>query len=310
MKTHLRLLFGVVGLGTFGLVAVPGAAGRGLQMLVVAEQTDPKSAVEPPKTDHPADYVAFDAGYVEAGDPIANEKPPASSTIAEALRHTLAEQGYQPAAAGHPQILFVYHWGLLNRDSHAIRNGATIDPNLHARLALLTTTKQDGEIENYLLDQRQLGRANPAFRIPGFLSIQDRDLLHLTNDDSYFIVLSAYDYASVSHREAKLLWRVKMSTRSAGVSMADALPTLLQGGAPLFGRNLDRLQYIKAPLLTGNLADSTGAGTQGFSPPSGAVGPLDENFLRDLMKREHAEFSGTRLGDLAPYAPRLSTSTL
>ena len=147
MKTHLRLLFGVVGLGTFGLVAVPGAAGRGLQMLVVAEQTDPKSAVKPPKTDHPADYVAFDAGYVEAGDPIANEKPPASSTIAEALRHTLAEQGYQPAAAGHPQILFVYHWGLLNRDSHAIRNGATIDPNLHARLALLTTTKQDGEID-------------------------------------------------------------------------------------------------------------------------------------------------------------------
>jgi len=310
MKTNLHLFAGFFALGAFGLAAVPGAAGRSIQMIVVAEQTDPISAQVLPKPDRPADYAAFDAGYVEAGDPIANEKPPAPAAMAEALRNTLAAQGYQPAAAGQPQILFVYSWGLLNRDSHAIRNGATIDPNLHARLALLTTTRQDAEIENYLLDRRLLGRTNPAFRVPGFLDIQNRDILDLTRDDSYFFVLSAYDYASVSRREAKLLWRVKMSARSAGVAMTDALPALLQGGAPYFGRDLNKLQFVKAPLMAGNPAGAGIAGAQKFSPPSGQAGPLDENYLRELMKREHSEFSGAHAGDLAAYAPRLSPSNL
>ena len=260
-----------------------------------------------PRPEHPADYVAFDAGYVEAGDPIANEKPPASSAMADALRNTLAAQGYQATAAGPPQILFVYHWGLLNRDSHAIRNGLSIDPNLHARLALLTTTRQDGEIENFLLDHRLMGQTNPAFRTPGFLEFQYRDILDLTHADSYFVVLSAYDYASIGRREARLLWRVKMSTRSAGAAMADALPALLQGGAPYFGRDLNKLQTVAAPLIAGNRA---APGAQQFSPPSGMVGSLDENFLRELMKREHTEFSGARAGDLAAYAPRLSASSL
>ncbi len=304
MKTRLQLF---VALGAFGLAAVPGAAGRNLQMIVVAEQADPKAAPVLPRPEHPADYVVFDAGYIEAGDPIANEKPPASSAMADALRNTLAAQGYQPAATGQPQLLFVYHWGLLNRDSHAIRNGLTIDPNLHARLALLTTTRQDGEIENFLLDHRLMGRTNPAFRTPGFLEFQYRDILDLTHDDSYFVVLSAYDYASIGRREARLLWRVKMSTRSAGAAMADALPALLRGGAPYFGRDLNKLQTVAAPLIAGNRA---APGAQQFSPPSGMVGSLDENFLRELMKREHTEFSGARAGDLAAYAPRLSTSSL
>jgi hypothetical protein len=202
MKTPIRFFFGFVALGAFGLAAVPGVAARNLQMIVIAEQADPKAAPALPGSDHPTAYVAFDAGYVEAGDPIANEKPPAASAMAKALRQTLAAQGFQPATTGQPQILLVYHWGLLNRDSHAIRNGPTIDPNLHARLALLTTTRQDGEIENFLLDHRLMGRTNPAFRTPGFLEFQYRDILDLTHDDSYFVVLSAYDYASVSRREA------------------------------------------------------------------------------------------------------------
>jgi hypothetical protein len=307
MKTHPHIFFVLVALGTFGLAAVPVAAGRNLQMIIVAEQTEPKSAPVPPRPDHPTDYVVFDAGYIEAGDPIANEKPPASTAMADALRNALAAQGYQAAAAGQPQILFVYHWGLLNRDSHAIRNGLSIDPNLHARLALLTTTRQDGEIENFLLDHRLMGQTNPVFRTPGFLEFQYRDVLDLSHDDSYFVVLSAYDYASVSRREARLLWRVKMSTRSAGAAMADALPTLLRGGAPYFGRDLNRLQTVAAPLIAGNPA---APGAQQFSPPAGVVGTLDENFLRELMKREHTEFSGARAGDVGAYAPRLSASNL
>jgi hypothetical protein len=310
MKTPLYLLSGFVALGAFGLAIVPGAAGRNLQMIVVAEQTDQKTAPDLPKPDHPAFYVAFDAGYIEAGDPIANEKPPASSAMAEALRNTLAARGYQPAATGQPQILFVYHWGLLNRDSHAIRNGNTIDPNLHARLALLTTTKQDRDIESQLLDRRLLGRTNRELGMPTFVNFHYREIMELTHDDSYFVVLSAYDCASVSRQEARLLWQVKMSTRSAGVAMADALPTLLQGGAAYFGRDLDGFRNITAPLIAGNQTESGTAGAQDFSPPSGVAGPLDQSYLRELMKRAHAEFSGAHAGDLVAYAPRLAPPNL
>lgn len=275
-------------------------------MIVVAEQTDPKTAAELSNPEHPASYVAFDAGYVEAGDPIANTMPPTSAAMAEAVRTALATRGYRPALSGEPQILFVYHWGLLNRDSHAIRNGNTIDPNLHARLALLTTAKQDAEIESLLLDHQLLGHTNRALGMPTFMNFHQRDIMQLSNDDSSFVVLSAYDYASVARREARLLWRVKLSTRSAGTAMADALPTLLQGGAPYFGRDLGDLQYVTTPLVSGNRTGADLAGAQNFSPPSGTVGPLDDGYLRELMKREHAEFSGTRVGDLADYAPLLS----
>lgn len=310
MKTTLSLFASFAALGALGLAAVPGAAGRDLQMIVVAEQTDQKTALDLPKPDLPTFYVAFDAGYVEAGDPIANEKPPASSAMAEALRNTLAAQGYQPAATEQPQLLFVYHWGLLNRDSHAIRNGNTIDPNLHARLALLTTAKQDSDIETQLLDQRLLGHTNREIGMPTFVNFHYRDIMELTHDDSYFFVLSAYDYASVSHREARLLWQVKISTRSAGVAMAEALPTLLQGSAAYFGRNLDGFKNITAPLVAGIQVGSGTAGALDFSPPSGVARSLDQGYLRELMKREHGEFSGARAGDLAAYAPRLSPPSL
>ena len=307
MKTRSSLFVSFLTFVALGLASVPRAAGRDLQMFVVAEQTDPKTAPALPSPEHPANYVAFDAGYVEAGDPIANEKPPAASATAEALRKTLAAQGYQPATTGLPQVLLVYHWGLLNRDSLAIRNGNTIEPNLHARLALLTTAQQDSEIESLLLDRRLVGRTDRELGMPTFLNFHYRDIMQLTHEDSYFVVLSAYDYASVSRREATLLWRAKMSTRSAGVAMADALPALLQGGAPYFGRNLGDLQNVTTPLVSGSPA---APGAQQFSPPSGRAGPLDENYLRELMKKEHTEFSGARAGDLANYAPRLSSSDL
>jgi hypothetical protein len=92
--------------------------------------------------------------------------------------------------------------------------------------------------------------------------------------------------------------------------MADALPTLLQGGAPFFGRDLDKLKSVRAPLMAGSPAGTGIAGAQKFSPPSGLAGPLDENYLRELMKREHSEFSGAHAGELAAYAPRLSPSNL
>jgi len=79
MKTLLNLFPGLATAGLLGIIAAPAAAGRNLQMVVVAEQTGAMTAPALPTPEHPASYVAFDGGYIEAGDPIANLQPPAAA---------------------------------------------------------------------------------------------------------------------------------------------------------------------------------------------------------------------------------------
>jgi hypothetical protein len=214
--------------------------------------------------------------------------------VAQALRGTLASQNYLASSA--PSLLIVYHWGVIRPDSHQIRDTFNIQPNLKARIALIATSREAGEIENFLLDRR-MGRINPAFRVPGFLAIQERDLLDLARDDRYFVIVSAYDYAALTRRETKLLWRLKVSTRSPGESMAEALPALLSGGAPYFGRNLKDTQNFKAPLFPAGLAGTGASTAQEFLPPPEAARQLDEHYLHHLMHQEYLEFSGDMFSD-------------
>jgi hypothetical protein len=138
----------------------------------------------------------------------------------------------------------------------------------------------------------------------------ERDLLDLTRDDRYFVIVSAYDYAALIRRETNLLWRVRVSTRSPGESMAEALPALLSGGAPYFGRNLTDMQTLKAPLFPAGLAATGAAATQEFLPPPEAARQLDASYLRHLMYQEHVEFSGIYASDAkeSDYQPTIPSS--
>jgi hypothetical protein len=296
MKTPLRFTLALFAVLLAGLAAASKAAartsagdGKKFYMVVVAEQTNPEAKPALPTPDHPAYYVAYDAGYIEAGDPVAGEEPPSAAAVAQALRGTLATQNYLPASA--PSLLVVYHWGVIRPDSHQIRDTFNIQPNLKARIALVATSRMAGEMENFLLERR-MGRINPAFRVPGFLAIQERDLLDLARDDRYFVIVSAYDFAALTRRETKLLWRLKVSTRSPGESMAEALPALLSGGAPYFGRNLKDTQNFKAPLFPAGLAGTGASTTQESLPPPEAARQLDESYLHHLIHEEYLEFSG------------------
>jgi hypothetical protein len=296
MKNHLRFSLVLLAVLAAGLVASSKAAdrtsagdGKKFFMVVVAERTDQAEKPALPTPDHPAYYVAYDAGYIEAGDPIAGEEPPPPAAVAQALRGTLASQNYLPASA--PSLLIVYHWGVIRPDSHQIRDTFNIQPNLKARIALVATSRMAGEIENFVQDRR-LGRINPAFRVPGFLAMQERDLLDLARDDRYFVIISAYDYAALTRRETKLLWRLKVSTRSPGESMAEALPAMLSGGAPYFGRNLKDTQNFKAPLFPAGLAGTGASTAQEFLPPPEVARQLDESYMRHLIHEEYLEFSG------------------
>ena len=295
MKTHLQFSLALLAAFTVGMAAAAMAAnqsapdGKKFYMAVVAERTDQAAKPALPTPDHPAYYVAYDAGYIEAGDPIGGEEPAPAAVVAQALRGTLASQNFLPSSA--PSLLIVYHWGVIRPDSHQIRDTFNIQPNLKARIALVSPSRQAGEIENYLLEQR-MGRISPAFRVPNFLPSPERDLLDLARDDRYFVIVSAYDFAALTRRETKLLWRVKVSTRSPGESMAEALPALLSGGAPYLGRHLTDMQSLKAPLFPADLAAAGTAGAQEFLPPPEVARQLDEGYMRHLIHEEYLQFSG------------------
>jgi hypothetical protein len=304
MKNHL--LFSLALLAILSAVPVvtarttePSSAesGRKFYMVVVAEQANPPLAPALPTPDRPAYYVAYDAGYIEAGDPIANEKPPAAAAVAQALRGTLVSQSYLPATAqSAPSLLIVYHWGLLRRDSQQIRNTFKIQPNLKARIALIATNKQAGEVESLLLDRRMV-RLNPTFRSPGFIGLKESDLLDLVEDDRYFVVVSAYDFSAFSHRETKLLWRLKVSARTPGESMAEVLPALLRGGALYLGRNLPETKSIRELLPVGGPGANGTPTMEEFLPPPEVARQLDEPSLDGLKRQEHIEFSGESFFD-------------
>lgn len=260
---------------------------------VVAEQTNPTAAPSPPTAQHPAYYVAYDGGYIEAGDPIGGERPPPASAVAGALQETLASQHYLPASAAHPPSLVItYHWGLLNRDSFQIRNIFKIQPNLRARIYLVAPRHYAQRMVQDIMDRRQPGLVH----IP-ILDPKEITLLQLAADDRYFVIVSAYDYHSVVRGKADLVWRTRMSVRSAGTSMAEAMPALLRGGAPYFGRNFADAQTVVAPV--GQAAAGT-ARAGGFLPPPEVTQQMNQAYLESLLQKEHHEFSGALPGESYP----------
>ena len=308
MKTTSPISHVLIALLAAGLAAECQADpwGGKLQMAVVAEQADHAVKLTPPTAEKPAYYVAYDAGYIEEGDPIAGVNPPPAIAVTQALSAALASQHYLPApATSAPSFLLVYHWGLLNRDTHQIRSIFKIQPNLKARIGLVAASKYAQRMEEDIMDRRQ----PVSVHIP-ILDPTEQNLLQLAGDDRYFVIVSAYDFAALTRRETKLLWRFKVSTRSAGAAMAEALPTLLRGGAPYFGRDLADTQYATEPLVPEGRAEVGTPKAEEFLPPPEIARQLDESYLHNLMHQEHVEFSGIYPSDAkeSNYPP-LPTAT-
>jgi len=287
-------MFGVVMAAGLAANARAYTVGGKMDMTVVAEYGDPSLAQSPPDAGHPAYYVAYDGGYIEAGDPIAGERPPAAAALARALAAALASQHFLPAVPGTaPSLVLVYHWGRLGRDSFQIRQSPwTLQPNLLARVALVTPKKYESRIEQDLIDHR-----SPVGGHIPILDVTERDLLQMIADNRYFVVVSAYDYPSVAQRDARLAWRLKLSTPTPGVAMDEALMTLLQGGAAYAGRNLTATQSTRATMAPGGGADGGAPPFEGFAPPPSVGRELNPAYLTELVRRDHALFTGETTDD-------------
>jgi len=74
------------------------------------------------------------------------------------------------------------------------------------------------------------------------------------NEERYFVILMAYDNQTrLKERKSRLMWVTRLSVRSPGNNFAEALPALARVGAEVFGRQVDGLVRVKAPLGRGTV---------------------------------------------------------
>jgi hypothetical protein len=251
---------------------------------IVAERT--KEATD--ELTKPTTYVAFDGGYIEAGDPESGDEPPAAAEVRQGLEAALAAQGFQESEKV-PKLLITYHWGVLRIDTLQIHVPYEVRQNLSARINLVSTRRMDAEIENHILDREKGSGENLYVSSPRFLTGELESVVSRARHPRIFVVVSAYDYQSLFERHvAKLIWRTKLSAQETSGDMAEVIPPMLAKGTGYFGTDYPNVIAVEATL--GAKASSIGASA---SPePSPETYHLDPASLAKLLAHGREEISG------------------
>ncbi len=251
--------------------------------LVVAERA--KDA--PPDLCKPASFVAFDGGYIEAGDPQAGDTPPAAEQVRQCLLTALSGQGFRESPAS-PALVIIYHWGVLRVDHREIRIPYQVRKNLSARIDLVSTARMDAEVENHLKDRMSAGGEDLSAASPRFLVAPLDSVVAHARLPRIFVVVSAYDGRAMAHHEAKLLWKAKLSAQETSGEMSMVIPPLISRGAPYFGQDLSDVLVLKATLQ----AAPPAAAPAERAPAAPESYGVDKQLLSGLMKAEGTRISG------------------
>ena len=262
---------------------------------IVAEQGSAPSLGAASRPMGATSYVAFDGGYIEAGDSVAGDTPPSPEQVRTCVHDVLAEQGFS-LSKGTPAVVLTYHWGVIRPDHIQVRPPYAVKPNLLARIELVGTRKQAEEVENHLVAAKRGGGLNDEAAAPALLVGPEETVLEAARQPRYFVIVSAYDYAALRKRQALLLWRVKASARDVSGPMDSVLPSLLAAASRYFGKDLpDALDIDVEPYALQSRPDSTAAEIRAAQESSS----LNRAFMDELMRVEREKFSGLSDDDSA-----------
>lgn len=260
------------------------AATKDFEMIIIAERTEQGMKLETRSAEQPVYYLACDAGYSEAGRAMAGLTPPSPREVGHALRSSLDGAGFQLAGAGHvPTQVLVYHYGSLQSDGRGDFS-ADVDLNKKARFALVAPEKLARATEDYLIHQSHSNLSSRPARV--------RDVMDYAGSPRYFLIVSAYDYVSLTRQIPVLLWRVKLSTEETAGKLSVVIPALAGASGPYLGANSEDRQYGLAPAVP-----SPGLGTSlptyAFVNSRKAVENLDRHFMEGLLVQERINNTGS-----------------
>lgn len=197
--------------------------------------------------------------------------------LTKLLAPSLAKQNYLPTRdATTADLLLMVHWGVTQafRDPMGETTVERLNSAANDYRAAAANNNGDadpGALNALLADQAGAGQSaqqaiarNAALlgykptleqaqrRI--FVSTEEQTMNQELNEERYFIVVLAYDYAFMrkEHR-SRLLWATRISLRSVGNRFELAAPALAQAGAGVYGRNVDGLLRVDAPDRSGRV---------------------------------------------------------
>jgi hypothetical protein len=285
MKTRLYPAFGLAALCAVGLGTSASANifSDNIDMLVVAEQMPP-AATAP---QGPTSYIAFDGGYIEAGDAIAGDSAPTPAQVRDALQSALSQNGFQSVAAS-PTLVLAYYWGVLRVDHRQIKPPYEIKKNLMARIELVSTQELGAEVENHILGREKGSGMDTNASAPPILAGPLETIRQDAKQPRIFIVVSAYDYQALTHNEAKLVWQTKLSALETSGDMETVIPSLIAGGGKFFGKSIPNMRDVYVP----GSRPAPQAVSTAYAPPAPESLQLDKRFFEHLLKQENQKVSG------------------
>jgi hypothetical protein len=233
-----------------------------VHLTVITEMTIDGSKARQPTAARPMYYLPHSIGYHDEGDSYGEKRILPVDKLQDMIEKALADNHFLPADAAHPAALVIFFsWGsadkLDNRAGAAFDDGADVPldvvsadfitrQNFLARAQLVGGIMFATKVGNALKqDDTTKLLAIPMPGISQFELLQDREplvrqLLEQAMDDCYYVVASAYDALAMAHGQRRMMWQTKMTTNSAGVSMVETLPSLIESGAPYFGRAMSQ----------------------------------------------------------------------
>lgn len=209
-----------------------------LEMTVNTELTPYGRLLRTPSPEQPAYYISYSSGYRQMGEPIGGEHPPKPELIQRSLQRALAVSGYQPASHEHPpELAILYFYGSHNQ----------MDPEEAARFPQ-AAAKQRLERAMLVGGHAEVDKMSRVLEWGEQLTDRTAKYEYLrdqANDDLYYVVASAYDFAALAHKQRKLVWRTTMTVNAKGVSLSETLSPLIATAGPYFGHETAEPEIVE-----------------------------------------------------------------
>ncbi len=228
------------------LIPKPFQKNPQLEMTVYTVMTDFGRTLPAASPADPVTFVASDHGFMPLGDNVGHQRPPLPAEIEKIMVRALNERGYVAVPVGQsPHLVLIYYWGSHYRLDLEM---ARMFPEMH-RQHLLERATLVGGPEYALEIQRQFEWGY----LPGDRSLKKGYLFQQADTDLYFVVVSAYDHASILAKAPKLAWRTTMTVNAIGVAMKESLPPLILTAGEWFGREMDETVALRRSVRRGTV---------------------------------------------------------